>query len=240
MTWIKICGTTSLADANLALAAGADAVGFVLAPSPRQIQQETAAEIIAALPARIEKIGVLVNESPESVARLAQNVGLTGIQLQGDEPADQLRAYRSALASRKIIKTLQAQQLLAGGSDYLDRYLRASEFFDAVLLDSGVPGRRGGTGVTFDWNAVLPLVARIKQQMPVIIAGGLTPENIADAVRLFAPWGVDVVSGVESAPGKKDAARLRNFVDAVRRADFPRDAQDAGASVGREAGSSVR
>ncbi len=239
MTWIKICGTTSLGDANLAIAAGADALGFIVAASPRQIQQETAAAIVAALPAGIEKIGVIVNESPESAARLAQNVGFSGIQLQGDEPADKLRAYRSALAPRKIIKTLQAQQLLAGGEDYLYQYLRVREFFDTILIDAGVPGQRGGTGARFDWSAVLPLVARIKECMPVIIAGGLTPENVAEAVQRFAPWGVDVVSGVESEPGKKDEARLHNFMEAVRRADSPHSAPDAAVSL-REARSSVR
>jgi phosphoribosylanthranilate isomerase len=240
MTWVKICGTTSLVDANLAIAADADALGFIFAPSPRQIQQGTATAIIAALPAGIEKIGVTVNESPESIARLAQTVGLSGIQLHGDEPADRMWAYRSALAPRKIIKTLQAQQVLGGGDDYLDQYLRVSEFFDAVLLDAGVPGQRGGTGASCDWNAVLPLVARIKQQMQVIIAGGLTPENVAEAIRLFAPWGVDVVSGVESEPGKKGEGRLRNFVEAVRRPDSPHSAQDATVSLRREARSSAR
>jgi phosphoribosylanthranilate isomerase len=238
MTWIKICGTTNLADANLAIAAGADAVGFVFAPSPRQIQQELAGEIIDALPAKVEKIGVTVNQSPESVARLAQNIGLTSIQLQGDEPADKLRAYRSALAPRKIIKTLQAQQLLAGGDGYLYQYLRVSEFFDAVLLDAGVPGQPGGTGVRFDWNAVLPIATRIRQWIPVIVAGGLTSENVAEAIRLFAPWGVDVVSGVESEPRHKDEARLRNFVEAVRRADSSHSAQDATVPPLSQAGSS--
>jgi phosphoribosylanthranilate isomerase len=138
--------------------------------------------------------------------------------LQGDEPADQLGAYRSALSPRKIVKTLQARQVLAGGEDYLYQYLGESEFFDAVLLDAGVPGQPGGTGVTFDWNALLPLVSRIKQSMPVIIAGGLTADNVPDALRLFEPWGVDVVSGVESAPGRKDEVKLRAFVNAVRTA----------------------
>lgn len=143
MIWTKICGTTNLADANLAVSAGADALGFIFASSPRQIREDAAAEIIEALPVQIGKIGVTVNLSPEAVAKLAQNVGLTGIQLQGDEPGDQLWAYRSALAPRKIIKTLQAQQVLAGGDDYLNQYLRESESFDALLLDAGVPGQPG-------------------------------------------------------------------------------------------------
>ncbi len=224
MTWTKICGTTNLADAHLAVSAGADALGFIFAPSPRQIQQEAAAEIIAALPAKVAKIGVTVNQSPEAVAKLAQNVGLTGIQLQGDESCDQLCAYRSALPSRKLIKTLQARQVLAGGDEYLYQYLRQSEFFDALLLDSGVPGQRGGTGVPFDWDALAPLVAHMKRRIPVIIAGGLTPENVPEALRLFEPWGVDVVSGVECAIGRKDETKLRAFVNAVRTASVSQPA----------------
>ncbi len=224
MTWTKICGTTNLGDANLAVSAGADGLGFIFAPSPRQIQPETAAQIIAALPAKIAKIGVTVNQSPEAVANLAQTVGLTGIQLQGDESGDQLCAYRSAVPSRKIIKTLQARQVLAGGEEYLYQYLRQSEFLDALLLDAGVPGQPGGTGVPFDWNALAPLVANIKRCIPVIIAGGLTPENVPEALRLFEPWGVDVVSGVESAIGRKDETKLRAFVNAVRTASVSQPA----------------
>ena len=224
MTWTKICGTTNLVDASLAVSAGADAIGFIFASSPRQILPEAAAEIIEALPANIAKIGVTVNQSPEAVARLAEQVGLTGIQLQGDEPGDQLWAYRSALSPRKIIKTLQAQQILAGGNDYLYQYLRSSEFFDAVLVDAGSTAQRGGTGVPFDWNALAPAISHIKKWMPVIIAGGLTPANVAEAVCLFEPWGVDVVSGVESERGRKDEAKVRAFVNAVRTASVSQPA----------------
>jgi len=218
MTWTKICATTNLDDAKLAVSAGADALGFIFASSPRQIQPETAAAIIGALPSDIAKIGVTINQSPDDAANLAQEVGLTGIQLQGEEAADQLWAYRSALGSRKIIKTLQARQLLAGGDDYLSQYLGVAEFFDAVLLDAGVPGQPGGTGARFDWNALLPIVSRIKQRKPVIIAGGLTTENVPEAVHLFEPWGVDVASGVEIKPGRKDEVKVRAFLDAVRMA----------------------
>ena len=216
MTWVKICGTTNLADAEAAMNAGTDALGFIFAPSPRQITEEAAAEIIDALPPTLKKIGVTVNQSPEAVAKLAQNVGLTGIQLHGDEPGDQMWAYRSALAPRMIIKTLQAQQVLTGGDDFLYSYLRVSEFFDSVLLDAGTPGQPGGTGVPFDWDALVGIVSHIQQWIPVIIAGGLTAANVSAAVQLFAPWGVDVVSGVESKPGRKDAAKLTAFVAAVR------------------------
>jgi phosphoribosylanthranilate isomerase len=213
--WIKICATTNLDDARGALDAGANALGFILTASPRQITREKAAEIIAALPPSVEKIGVVVNESPSALAKLVSDVGLTGLQLQGDEEAEQLSEFRRALGLRKIIKTLQARELLTDPAR-LDAYLAQHKSYDGILLDSGSAATRGGTGQTFDWNAMLPVAERLKEVAPVVIAGGLTPENVAEAVRLFDPCGVDVVSGVEQAPGKKDAAKMRAFVAAVR------------------------
>ncbi len=215
MIWIKICATTNLPDAQASLAAGADALGFILAPSSRQIEVEQAAEIISSLTADIEKIGVFVNQTPGQVAEIAEQTGLTGIQLHGDEPADEMEQYRQALGQRKIIKTLQTRELL-NSPENLDGYLRFRQSIDAILLDAGSPSQRGGTGQTFDWTAAAPIVARVRAQMPVIIAGGLTAENVAEAIRLFAPWGVDVVSGVERETGRKDEARLRRFVGAAR------------------------
>jgi len=220
--WIKICATTNLDDALASIDAGANALGFILAESSRRITVETAAQIIAALPPSTEKIGVVVNETPDALAKLANDIGLTGVQLHGDEPAGQLPEFRRALGLRKIIKTLQARELLAA-PETLDEYLRNSNFIDGILLDSGSPAARGGTGVLFDWNAAFPIVERIKQHLPVVIAGGLTPVSVADAIRLFDPCGVDVVSGVEFSPGKKDPAKVRAFIAAARAADqgFP-------------------
>jgi phosphoribosylanthranilate isomerase len=215
--WIKICATTNLDDAFASIDAGASALGFILTESPRQITPETAAEIIAALPPSVEKIGVVVNESPEALAKLAGELGLTGLQLHGDEPPELLPEYRRALGVRKIIKTLQARELLADPSK-LEDYLRVRRSYDGILLDSGSPAARGGTGIAFDWNAALPLVQRIKEVVPVIIAGGLNPDNIAEAVRLFDPCGVDVVSGVERETGKKDGDKIRAFVATARAA----------------------
>jgi phosphoribosylanthranilate isomerase len=215
MIWIKICATTNLDDALASIDAGANALGFILTASPRQITPDEAAAIIAALPPSVEKIGVVVNEDPQRLAELATEIGLTGLQLHGEEPAHQLPEYRRALGLRKIIKTIQARELLAA-PDKLDDYLRNSESIDAILLDSGSPAARGGTGVPFDWNAALPIVERIKQQLPVIIAGGLNPTNVADAIQLFDPCGVDVVSGVELSPRKKDPAKLGAFIAAAR------------------------
>jgi phosphoribosylanthranilate isomerase len=219
--WIKICATTNLDDALASIAAGANALGFILTASKRLVTPETAAAIIEALPTSVEKIGVVVNESPASLKRLAETVGLTGLQLHGDEPPSQLPEFRRALGLRKLIKTLQARELLADPTR-LDSYLAVAESYDGILLDSGSPANRGGTGQTFDWHAMLPLVERIKEHKPVIIAGGLNPANIADAIRLFDPCGVDVVSGVELATGRKDPAKLRAFITAARAA-VPRD-----------------
>jgi phosphoribosylanthranilate isomerase len=220
MTWVKICATTNLCDGQASVAVGANALGFIFAPSTRRIEVGTAAEIIAALPAETEKIGVLVNEMPERAAQIAEQVGLTGAQLHGDEPPVQLTNYRQMLGGRKLIKTLQARELLAEGGDrILQSYLDVSGSLDAILLDSGVPSHRGGTGMPFDWQAALPLVQKIKAVLPVIIAGGLTPDNVGQAIRLFEPWGVDVVSGVERETGKKDEAKLRSFIAAVRQTE---------------------
>jgi phosphoribosylanthranilate isomerase len=215
MTWVKICATTNLSDAQAILAAGADALGFIFSPSSRRVEVDQAAEIISSLADEIERIGVFVNETPGQVAEVAEQAGLTGVQLHGDEPAGQMPEYRQAVGQRKIIKTLQASELLKS-PDSLNGYLRSRHSIDAVLLDAGSPSQRGGTGQTFDWIAAAPIVARVRAQMPVIIAGGLNPENVAEAIRLFAPWGVDVVSGVERETGRKDEAKLRSFVGAVR------------------------
>ena len=215
MTWVKICATTNLSDAQASLAAGADALGFIFSPSSRRVEVDQAAEIISSLADEIERIGVFVNETPGQVAEVAEQAGLTGVQLHGDEPAGQMPEYRQAVGQRKIIKTLQASELLKS-PDGLNGYLRSRHSIDAVLLDAGSPSQRGGTGQTFDWIAAAPIVARVRAQMPVIIAGGLNPENVAEAIRLFAPWGVDVVSGVERETGRKDEAKLRSFVGAVR------------------------
>jgi phosphoribosylanthranilate isomerase len=219
MTWVKICATTNLGDAQASVAAGADALGFIFAPSSRRIEIDQAAEIIASLTYEIEKIGVFVNETPARVAEVAEQAGLTGVQLHGDEPAEQMEEYRQALGQRKIIKTLQARELLSS-SDTLNGYLQSRQSIDAILLDSGSPSQRGGTRATFDWVAAAPVVAKVRAEIPVIIAGGLSPENVGEAIRLFAPWGVDVVSGVERETGRKDEAKLRNFVGAVRQAQL--------------------
>jgi phosphoribosylanthranilate isomerase len=215
-TWVKICGTANLADAQMSAAAGADALGFIFAPSPRQVEVGLAAEIVAAVSGEVETIGVFVNESPARVAEIVHQVGLSGVQLHGDEPAEQLAEFRRSLGQLKIIKSLQASNLRSDSDLILERYLGAHEQVDAILLDSGSTQQRGGTGLPFDWESAWPIALHIREKMPLIIAGGLNPANVGQAVELFRPWGVDVVSGVESEPGIKDEGKLRGFMAAVR------------------------
>lgn len=217
MTWIKFCGTTNLRDALAGVAAGANAIGFIFAPSPRRIDPASAGAVVAQLPREVEKIGVFVNEPPARIAEITGLVGLTGVQLHGDEPAEQMLAFRQALGRRRLIKVLQARELLGAGygEEQLKEYLAEPDVIDAVLLDSGAPSARGGTGKVFNWKSALPVAQRIRREMPLIIAGGLTPDNVGEAIKLFEPWGVDVVSGVERELGSKDHAKLRHFAKNV-------------------------
>jgi phosphoribosylanthranilate isomerase len=218
MTWIKICGTTSLRDAQLSIAAGADALGFIFAPSPRRIEIATAAGIISDLSGQAEMIGVFVNETPERIAEVAKQVRLTGVQLHGDEIPESLPEFRRALGERKIIKTLHADALLNSAGDKLAEYVSARDWLDAILLDSGSAQQRGGTGAAYDWKQALPIAGEIRKNTQLIIAGGLNPANVVRAIEFFDPWGVDVVSGVERRPGEKDETAIHEFIAAVQTA----------------------
>lgn len=200
--WIKICGTTNLEDALLAVDAGADAVGFVFAESPRRVEPMVAKRIVAELPESVEKIGIFVNEQAERVLEIAHETGLTGAQLHGGR--DNTRAVRG-LATAAVVSPLD----LPG--------LQLDADITRVMVDSG--GVRGGTGRTFDWNAAVLAFGELREQgRRLIVAGGLTPENVVDAIRILRPWGVDVVSGVEQSPGRKDPDKVRAFVAAAREA----------------------
>ena len=215
MIWIKICGTTSLQDALAAAEAGASALGFVFAPSPRQISPAAARAIVAQLPAKVETIGVFVNEQPERMRAIAEQVGLSGLQLHGDESAEVGRALQAGANGRrlKLFKTLHMGR--ACNMPFAET--RAlGEFYDALLLDSGSAQQPGGTGRVFDWEDAARTAAMLRVTSNIIVAGGLTPENVAEAVARFQPWGVDVVTGVEREPGHKDAEKVRKFVQAAR------------------------
>ena len=217
-TWIKICAQTNLPDALASYEAGADAVGFVFAESKRQVTPSQARSIIAQLPAGGEKIGVFVNESAEEISKTVHSTGLTGVQLQGGESPDYLRDLRAKLSPGiTVIKAITAEEAEAAGIMGL---LNGNDrLADAFLIDSGNKQQRGGTGQTFDWQRLVPVVERFRRSARLIIAGGLRSRNVAEAVALFQPYGVDVATGVESSPGKKDITRLKEFVVAVRSAE---------------------
>jgi phosphoribosylanthranilate isomerase len=213
-TWIKFCGTTSLADALVSIEAGANALGFIFAASKRRIQPQQAQEIIRQIPAEVEKIGVFLDSGADEIAGIVRNVELTGIQMHGsgDIPLEIYNHLsRNRRASIRKIKTI----LVDGGfPGRLEAAIASGHSVDAWLLDSGA-----GSGRTFDWKSAQAAIR--SSQARFIIAGGLTPENVSEAVRVFQPWGVDVVSGIEREPGKKDAEKMRAFVAAVRKAEQP-------------------
>lgn len=217
--WIKICGTTNLADARASLAAGASALGFIFAPSPRRVDIPTAFDIVKALGVDVETVGVFVDEHPRRVGEIVSQIPFTGVQLHGEEPPELMKEFRRTLGGRQIIKTLHAADLLGVGEVKLASYLANGGYLDAILLDSGSADQPGGTGKPFAWEQVKPLAAKIREVVPLIIAGGLTAENVAQAIEMFEPWGVDVVSGVEFEPGKKSTSRLRSFIGAVQQAE---------------------
>jgi phosphoribosylanthranilate isomerase len=215
MTWVKICGITNIEDALTAVEAGADALGFVFyEKSPRNISWETARSIVRELPAGVEKVGVFVNQVEDSLCDVADKVGLNAIQLHGDNEdphvADLVAKRRSAL---KIMVAISMHQPKPEGWAMMWN----PEVVHAFLVDSGNSSRPGGTGESFDWQKARAKVSVIARLGRIAVAGGLTPANVAHAMRILEPWGVDVSSGVESTPGKKDAEKVQAFVTAARR-----------------------
>jgi phosphoribosylanthranilate isomerase len=214
-TQLKICGITRLQDAELAVELGAWAIGMVFyEPSPRRCSLVEAQAIVTVLRRKVELCGVFVNASMEDIVDVSEQLGLTLLQLHGDEgPSFCSEAARRTGA--RVIKALQ----VSGMADIQD----ASRFHtDYHLLDarSVTPGReslRGGTGETFDWG----LLAGRRSKIPLILSGGLAPENVTEAIERVHPYAVDTASGTEQAPGRKDPAKLREFFAAVERADAP-------------------
>ena len=200
---VKICGVRTLKEAQAAIEGGADALGFNFWPrSARYIEPQTAREIILSLPPLISTVGVFVNESGEMIKEIAAFTHLDAIQLHGDEsPQDCF-----ALADLKLIKAFRV-------GEHFDRQSVAKYPVQAVLLDANVAGTYGGTGHRFDWQ----IATAVKEIAPLILAGGLTIENVGDAIRQVRPMAVDVCSGVESEPGRKDFDKLRTFLETVQR-----------------------
>jgi phosphoribosylanthranilate isomerase len=218
--WIKICANTSLTDAQLAVSAGANAVGFVFAESPRKVSRSQVREIVPLLPMEIEKYGVFVDPTFDEVAAAVVECGLTGVQLQTtSDPglAMRLREHFGAMPAGGRLSILRALHYTSDFDAQLEE-LRQDHAVDALLIDSRTAKAVGGTGVAFDWRAAESSFLRAAPHLRLILASGLRPENVADAIYTLQPWGVDVASGVEAAPGRKDPAKLKAFVSAVRKA----------------------
>ena len=204
MTFIKICGITNLEDANAAVAAGADALGFnFYKPSPRYITPQAAREIIEQLPDHVLKVGVFVSEPMKSVRSVADESGVTALQLHGDETADYCRELARDYC---VIKTLAV-------SDEFKVH-RAQEYqVDAIMLDTRDNSLRGGTGRSFDWS----IAEQVNQFVPkLFLAGGLSTENIEEAIQTVRPYAVDACSALEDSPGKKNHERMEAFVKLAR------------------------
>ena len=193
-------------DAKAVAELGADAVGFVFADSPRRLTPERAAAIASKLPPFIVKVGVFAGASSREAAAVADACGLDAIQIYLDDPSE--RGIVPIAAKFRVIRAVRI-------GSHEDAQKAARLEADAVLLDSKAESALGGSGVSFDWSAL----AGLSFDSPVILAGGLNPDNVAEAVRIVRPYSVDVSSGVESSPGKKDPGKIKAFIEAVRLAD---------------------
>ena len=200
--FVKICGVTNEDDALLAVAMGADAIGFVFAPSPRQVHPEVVRDIVKRLPHDTLTVGVFRNETPERVIDIVSRTGLRGAQLHGGETAEDLRLVR--LRVPFVIQALPAGDARLAGAG------TGPESADVVLVDSQSPG----SGEVFDWS----LAEGAPDGVRLILAGGLNPDNVGQAIRKVRPWGVDSASGTEASPGRKDATKVRLFVARAKEA----------------------
>ena len=211
---VKICGITRPEWARAAAEAGADAIGLVFAESPRRVTPEDAGRIVQVLPPWVAPVGVFVDESPAAIRDVAAQAGLAAVQLHGDEPPE----TPAALGRLKVVKVFRvaSEEDLAAARAWRKQSERLGRLPDAYLVDARVAGGpKGGTGRPADWG----LAARMISEgfWPLILAGGLAPENVAEAVAAVRPWGVDGSSGLEVAPGEKSPEKIRQFVEEVRR-----------------------
>lgn len=198
--FVKICGITNEDDALFAVAMGADAVGFIFAPSARQIAPQKVYDITRRLPPEVLTVGVFRDEHPSRVVEIANRAGVKAVQLHGSETPEQVRQVAASI--RWVIKAFPA------GSS---RVAQADQYgTDLVMLDAPSPG----SGKVFDWS----LAGEVPEGLRLILAGGLDPDNVADAIRAVEPWGLDVASGVESEPGRKDPTLVRRFIANARAA----------------------
>jgi phosphoribosylanthranilate isomerase len=213
--WAKICANTSLEDTLLAVTSGADAVGFIFAESVRRMTPAQVRAITPHLPASVEKYGVFVDSSLDQILATVEESGLTGVQLHSSQdpalPA-KLRERYSGPHRLGILKVIHY------GPDLETqlRNVRLDSAIDAVLVDSRTASLLGGSGQRFDWQTARSRFAETASRLRLIAAGGLNPQNVAEAIETLRPWGVDVASGVETSPGKKDPARVKAFIENAR------------------------
>jgi len=215
MTKIKICGIKTAEQALAAAEAGADFIGLVFALSPRQISTAQAEKIVAALRksgAKTEAIGVFVNAHAGTINRIAEKCNVDRVQLSGDEPWEYCREIEKPIVKVIRLSRNQLPKQVCKDLAYGTRLLKDRKL--VFHLDSNVREKYGGTGMTFDWKLAVP----IAREFPVIIAGGLNPDNVARAIKLISPWGVDVSTGVETR-GLKDVEKIKAFIKAVNQAD---------------------
>jgi phosphoribosylanthranilate isomerase len=215
MTRIKIDGIKSEEQALAAAEAGADFIGLVFAQSPRQVTPARAEKIVAALrdkKSSVEVVGVFVNTHVDTVNRTAEKCGLDWVQMSGDEPWEYCRELARPVIQVIRISRNQKPEQVCKDLAYGTKLLKKQKHI--YLIDSNVKGMYGGTGRKFDWKLAVP----IAREFPVIIAGGLTPENVGEAIKIISPWGVDVSSGVETK-GIKDMEKIKKFIETVRKTD---------------------
>jgi phosphoribosylanthranilate isomerase len=219
--WIKICGNTNLEDVQFAVKAGADALGFLFAPSPRRVEPKLVQKFTERLPRAVETYGVFVDAGFDEIVATVAAAGLTGVQLHRSADAllpSRLRAHFAQQAGRfGIVGVLHYKEPVAEFEQKLTDLTR-NDSLDAILVDSSSARALGGTGTSFPWEKARSSFLRVAPHLRMIAAGGLSPENVKQAIRILQPWGVDVVSGVESAPGKKDLNRVQAFIASAREA----------------------
>ncbi len=203
MTWIKICGMTNLDDALKAASLGVDALGFIFASSPRRVKPEVVKKIILALSKTLLKVGVFVDEEPKEVLQIAEYCNLNALQFHGRESPEYCRRFVYPIFKAIHVKDIESLEDMGTYRDV------------SIILDTYNPSQAGGTGRSFPWGIAITA----KEKRNFILSGGLTPSNVGEAVRRVRPWGVDVCSGVETVPGKKDHLKISEFIREVRQAD---------------------
>lgn len=203
MTWIKICGMTNMEDSLRAASLRVDALGFIFALSLRRVEPDTAQKIIKALPKTLLKVGVFVNEEEKEVQRVAEYCGLNALQFHGEESPEYCQKFFHPVFKAIPIRDFESLK-------EMEKYHNVS-----ILLDTYSPVQAGGTGSPFSWEIAL----KAKEKRNFILSGGLNPGNVGEAIKKVRPWGVDVCSGIEQVPGRKDLSKMIDFVKEVKKAD---------------------